>query len=118
MPLEWIDFNQQLFCCAKYLPCHSAPAIPLWLELWNFIQKLTCHLLSKEYGNIGHFLSFSVVIRALDKKSVNAVERLKECRQLRPLTPPVNLYLIFEKSSSKNQVRQTGFLACKNQFRN
>jgi hypothetical protein len=26
--------------------------------------------------------------------------------------------LIFEKSSCKNQVRQTGFLACRNQFRN
>ena len=31
-------------------------------------------------------------------------------------SPPVDLYLIFEKSSSKNQVRRTGFLACKNQF--
>ena len=29
---------------------------------------------------------------------------------------PVDLYLICEKSSSKNQVRQTEFLACKNQF--
>ena len=33
MPLKWIDFNQQLFCCAKYLPCHSAPTMPLWPEL-------------------------------------------------------------------------------------
>ena len=32
--------------------------------------------------------------------------------------PPVDLYLNFEKSSWKNQVRRTGFLACKNQFRN
>ena len=29
-----------------------------------------------------------------------------------------DLYLIFENSSCKNQVRQTGFLASKNQFRN
>ena len=27
---------------------------------------------------------------------------------------PIHLYLIFEKSSLKNQVRQTGFLTCKN----
>ena len=33
-------------------------------------------------------------------------------------SPPVDLYLNFEKSSWKNQVRRTGFLACKNQFRN
>jgi len=33
-------------------------------------------------------------------------------------SPPVDLYLIFEKSSCNNQVRQTGFLASKNQFRN
>ena len=32
--------------------------------------------------------------------------------------PPVDLYLNFEKSSWKNQVQRTGFLACKNQFRN
>ena len=32
--------------------------------------------------------------------------------------PPVDLYLIFEKSSCKNQVRVAGFLACKNQFWN
>ena len=31
---------------------------------------------------------------------------------------PIHLYLIFEKSSLKNQVRRTGFLICKNQFRN
>jgi len=31
---------------------------------------------------------------------------------------PIDLYLIFEKSSCKNQVRQTVFLASKNQFRN
>ena len=30
--------------------------------------------------------------------------------------PPVDLYLIFEKSSCKNQAQQTGFLAYKNQF--
>ena len=29
---------------------------------------------------------------------------------------PVDLYLIFKKSSCKNQVQQTGFLACKKQF--
>ena len=29
---------------------------------------------------------------------------------------PVDLYLIFEKSSCKNQVRQIGFLASKNIF--
>ena len=29
-----------------------------------------------------------------------------------------SLYLIFEKSSCKNQFRRTGFLAWKNQFRN
>ena len=45
------------------------------------------------------------------------------------ILPPVDLYLIFEKSSWKNQVRQIGFLvyfeldftacgACTNQFRN
>ena len=33
-------------------------------------------------------------------------------------SPPVDLYLIFEKSSCKNQVRQSGFLVCKNQLRN
>ena len=31
---------------------------------------------------------------------------------------PIHLYLIFEKSSLKIQVRQTGFLTCKNQFQN
>ena len=31
---------------------------------------------------------------------------------------PFDLHLIFEKSSCKNQVRQTWFLAYKNQFRN
>ena len=31
--------------------------------------------------------------------------------------PPVDLNLISEKSSLKNQVRWTGFLTCKNQFR-
>ena len=31
---------------------------------------------------------------------------------------PVNLYLNFDKSSWKNQFQKTGFLACKNQFRN
>ena len=31
---------------------------------------------------------------------------------------PIHLYLIFEKSSLKNQVRRTGFLTCKNQFHN
>jgi len=31
---------------------------------------------------------------------------------------PIHLYLIFEKSSLKNQVQQTGFLTCKNQFQN
>jgi hypothetical protein len=30
--------------------------------------------------------------------------------------PPVDLYLIFEKSSWKNPVRQTEFLALTNQF--
>ena len=30
---------------------------------------------------------------------------------------PIHLYLIFEKSSLKNRVWQTGFLACKNQFK-
>ena len=30
---------------------------------------------------------------------------------LKQVQSPVDLYLIFEKSSSKNQVRQTGFLA-------
>ena len=29
-----------------------------------------------------------------------------------------DLYLNFEKSSWKNQVQRTGFLACKNQFQN
>ena len=29
---------------------------------------------------------------------------------------PIHLYLIFEKSSLKNQVRRTGFLTCKDQF--
>ena len=33
-------------------------------------------------------------------------------------SPPVDLYLIFEKSSCKNPVRQTGFLACINKFWN
>ena len=33
-------------------------------------------------------------------------------------TSLVELYLNFEKSSWKNQVRRTGFLACKNQFWN
>ena len=32
--------------------------------------------------------------------------------------PPVYLYLISGKSSWKNQVWRTGFLACKNQFQN
>ena len=32
--------------------------------------------------------------------------------------PPVDLYLNFEKLSWKNQVRRSGFLACKHQFRN
>ena len=32
--------------------------------------------------------------------------------------PPVDLYFISDKSSWKNQVQRTGFLACKNQFRN
>ena len=32
--------------------------------------------------------------------------------------PLVDVYLIFEKSSCKNQVQQTGFLVCKNQFQN
>ena len=31
---------------------------------------------------------------------------------------PILLYLSFEKSSLENQVRRTGFLTCKNQFRN
>ena len=31
---------------------------------------------------------------------------------------PIHLYLIFEKSSLKIQVRRTGFLTCKNQFQN
>ena len=35
-----------------------------------------------------------------------------------PLIPYVDLYLISEKSSLKNQVRRTGFLTCKNQFQN
>ena len=30
-----------------------------------------------------------------------------------PHLPPVDLYLIFEKSNCKNQVRRTGFLASK-----
>ena len=34
------------------------------------------------------------------------------------VNPPVDLYLNFEKSSWKTQVRWTGFLTCKNQFRN
>ena len=34
------------------------------------------------------------------------------------IKPPVDLYLNFEKSSWKNQVPRTGFLASKNQFRN
>ena len=34
------------------------------------------------------------------------------------INPPVDLYLIFEKSSWKNQVRWTGFLAYKNQSLN
>ena len=33
-------------------------------------------------------------------------------------SPPVDLYLDFEKSSWKNQVQRTGFLACRNQFQN
>ena len=32
--------------------------------------------------------------------------------------PPIDLYSNFEKSSWQNRFRQTGFLACKNQFRN
>ena len=32
--------------------------------------------------------------------------------------PLIHLLLIFEESRLKNQVRQTGFLTCKNQFRN
>ena len=43
------------------------------------------------------------------------------CRQSRSyprrLSLPVDLYLNFEKSSWKHQIWQTGFLACKNQFR-
>ena len=31
---------------------------------------------------------------------------------------PIHLYLFFEKSSLKNQVRRTGFFTCRNQFRN
>ena len=34
------------------------------------------------------------------------------------LSRPIHLYLIFEKSSLKNQVRRTGFLTCKNPFWN
>ena len=34
------------------------------------------------------------------------------------LKSPVDLYLNFEKTSWKNQVAQTGFLTCKNQFQN
>jgi hypothetical protein len=33
-----------------------------------------------------------------------------------PSIAPFDLYLIFEKSSCKNQVQQTGFSACKNNF--
>ena len=39
-------------------------------------------------------------------------------RFLIKISPPYDLYLNFEKSSGKNLVRRTGFLAFKNQFRN
>ena len=39
----------------------------------------------------------------------------KKIQFLKPLSP-IHLNLIFQKSSLKNQVRQTEFLTCKNQF--
>ena len=41
-----------------------------------------------------------------------------QIRQSKGPFPLVDLFLIFEKSSCKNQIRQTGFLAWKNRFQN
>ena len=35
-----------------------------------------------------------------------------------PASRPIDLYLTFKRSNLKNQVQRTGFLTCKNQFRN
>ena len=56
----------------------------------------------------------SVSLSKLSNKSGN-----DKCEaRLTTAKRPIYLYLIFEKSSLKNQVRQTGFLTCKIQFQN
>ena len=67
------------------------------------------------------FVAFYQLVASFSYKVTSKaaqIEKFKLKRVRLEHLPPVDLCLIFEKSSCKNQVRQTGFLATKNQYRN
>ena len=74
----------------------------------NFMISL-CQLCFSKNG----FLNLNISVQ-LEKHALLILKKQLFTRSY----PPVDLYLNFEKSSWKTQVRRTGFLACKNEFRN
>ena len=72
----------------------------VWSNLWGDLSSVWLS---------GFKIRYCWVCSQMDKKSVPYIHLL-----ISPIPPPVDLFLNFEKSSWKNWVRQTGFLACKN----
>ena len=82
--------------------------------LYSFCLVIVVSVLEIKYF-LTKALSFYLVIGASDIKGLSEGFFFKKGTTH---NPPVDLYLTFEKSSCKNKFRQTGYLACKNQFRN
>ena len=91
------------------------------LTLFKFLSQRLLQSFEKEILKLIHlwisknWLQFQWMVSFIIS---NHKQPLFEFQIETSLLRPIHLYLIFEKSSLKNQVRRTGFLTCKNQFQN
>ena len=71
--------------------------------------------MGQDTGQPQHWMTWLPEKKAEQK--VRCMEKICQgIRKSKGFSHPVDLYLIFEKSSCKNQVQQTGFLSCKINF--
>ena len=120
-PVAYFDFDPALLCWVS-----NSFAIASIIQLTSnvffiFISFIQLRFIDTDKRVIAH--SDLNLIYGIDHSIRKRIKGHDEwhCHQisiLEPGLPPVDLYMNFEKSRLKNHVPQTGFLACKNQFRN
>ena len=79
---------------------------------WKYCSMFYCEEMSDKLQECGHCLDF------IAQGPEDLLAKVKLMDEKMPTIPLVDQYMIFEKSSWKNQFRQIGFLAYKNQFLN